>query len=269
MSKMYILFFLCLAYFFTDFAMFDGSCFPLPSVYDGSDDEETKALPNCSTENTKNFPFYKLIDEDAALLYQLVEESKKGYSLAMYNAQKTIVSRLQSLDDLDDYNALQSQVSAPTLKFIMHIEDMNAARARLIYAINDQKKQTIQAEIDKNPYVCCAYDKCDSRMIGGCIFRNRYYGAFSVLHYIFFKAAKYKEDADFLMECAQQLLQAGANVNAGDEYGETPLHLARTKEQITLLLQYGADPHKKNHWQHTPYDKNKLLWEILAQQTNK
>lgn len=45
-------------------------------------------------------------------------------------------------------------------------------------------------------------------------------------------------------ECASMLLAAGANPNAGDDKGKTPLHVAcqtGASHSIPILLDYGAD----------------------------
>jgi len=44
----------------------------------------------------------------------------------------------------------------------------------------------------------------------------------------------------------------GADVNAKDEDGWTPLHFAATKEIVELLINEGADVNAKNKWGGTP-----------------
>ena len=48
----------------------------------------------------------------------------------------------------------------------------------------------------------------------------------------------------------QYLIKVGAQVNAIDEHGRTPLHFARTSEIATLLIQNGAqiDAKDRNGW---------------------
>ena len=53
------------------------------------------------------------------------------------------------------------------------------------------------------------------------------------------------------------LVEAGANPNARDEYGITPLHWAaanRTAEVVTALLEAGADPKARNSAGKLPFD---------------
>ena len=54
------------------------------------------------------------------------------------------------------------------------------------------------------------------------------------------------------IEAVKQHLAAGTDVNAEDEDGDTPLHLATTKEIAELLIAKGADMHTKNYKKYTP-----------------
>lgn len=45
----------------------------------------------------------------------------------------------------------------------------------------------------------------------------------------------------------KDLIAQGANVNARNEFGETPLHLAQSKEMAEFLLSKGADIHAKDN----------------------
>ena len=53
------------------------------------------------------------------------------------------------------------------------------------------------------------------------------------------------------IEAVKKHLAAGADVNAKDENGETPLHLAPTKETAELLIAEGADVNAKSRSGHT------------------
>ena len=54
------------------------------------------------------------------------------------------------------------------------------------------------------------------------------------------------------IEAVKQHLAAGADVNAKDEEGWTPLHQAETKEIAELLISKGADIHAKDRNRVTP-----------------
>ena len=56
------------------------------------------------------------------------------------------------------------------------------------------------------------------------------------------------------IEAVKKHLAAGADVNAKDENGETPLHLAATKETAELLIAEGADVNAKDKDGVTPLD---------------
>ena len=54
------------------------------------------------------------------------------------------------------------------------------------------------------------------------------------------------------VEVATTLVQLGADVQAINTYGDTPLHQASTAAIVTLLLEAGADLHRRNHKCDTP-----------------
>ena len=57
------------------------------------------------------------------------------------------------------------------------------------------------------------------------------------------------------IEAVKQYLAAGADVNAKDGMGTTPLHLAATKEIAELLITEGADVNAKDEGGYTPLDR--------------
>lgn len=61
-------------------------------------------------------------------------------------------------------------------------------------------------------------------------------------------------DGVYGLDCASALLKAGANPNAQDVAGETPLHLNESHEMADLLVSAGADHRLKNHDGQTPQD---------------
>ena len=61
------------------------------------------------------------------------------------------------------------------------------------------------------------------------------------------------------IEAVKKHLAAGANVNAKDEDGWTPLHFAATKEIAELLIAEGADVDAREKGGGTPLDKAILL----------
>lgn len=61
-------------------------------------------------------------------------------------------------------------------------------------------------------------------------------------------------DKDNNTTVMEELLKAGANPNAQDKKGNTPLFVLDQAEQITMLLRYGANPNIKNKMGQTPYE---------------
>jgi ankyrin repeat protein len=53
-------------------------------------------------------------------------------------------------------------------------------------------------------------------------------------------------------ECVRLLAQAGANLNAQDIYGDTPLHEATLTDVVEVLLKLGADVNARNKEGETP-----------------
>ena len=60
-----------------------------------------------------------------------------------------------------------------------------------------------------------------------------------------------------IFEAALLLLAAGANVNARNNLGNTPLHVVRNPRLIDLLLDHGADPRARNEEGEVPDIKGK------------
>jgi len=56
----------------------------------------------------------------------------------------------------------------------------------------------------------------------------------------------------FWAECVRLLADAGVDVNARDEDGDTPLHVLRQADVVEELLKRGADVNARNNWGEAP-----------------
>ncbi|WP_421841366.1 ankyrin repeat domain-containing protein [Mycobacterium sp.] len=69
------------------------------------------------------------------------------------------------------------------------------------------------------------------------------------------KAENHSAIVEFIRANSQRLLEAGADVNASDDAGSTPLHFAakgESHEAVRLLLDAGADANARNDKGETP-----------------
>ncbi|QOI90163.1 hypothetical protein QKU58_gp025 [Pyramimonas orientalis virus] len=70
------------------------------------------------------------------------------------------------------------------------------------------------------------------------------------------------------------MLYAGANINATDYYGDTPLHeVIRDNDidRVNILVTMGADIYQKNNDNETPLElsiKNRKIYDVLIPKTN-
>jgi len=67
------------------------------------------------------------------------------------------------------------------------------------------------------------------------------------------------------IEKVKDLIGKGASVNTRTEFGETPLHLAQSKEMAELLLSKGADIHAKDNefWMTPLFNAPKEIFKLL------
>lgn len=71
------------------------------------------------------------------------------------------------------------------------------------------------------------------------------------------------------VETARALLDRGADVNAANSYGQTPLHFAvwnihTDTEMVTLLLERGADAAATDNWGRTPAQVAREVGSVRA-----
>ena len=62
----------------------------------------------------------------------------------------------------------------------------------------------------------------------------------------------YMAQLDGFAEAIEALASAGADLEARNEWGKTPLHTARTGEGVTALLEAGVDLNARDEWGATP-----------------
>jgi ankyrin repeat protein len=69
------------------------------------------------------------------------------------------------------------------------------------------------------------------------------------------KAENHRKIVDFILDNSRRLIDAGADVNASDETGSTPLHFAakgESEEVVELLVDAGANVNAANSKGETP-----------------
>ena len=158
-----------------------------------------------------------------------------------------------------------------TLKYV-YIKIEKNVRTKLI--IKMSYSHMTEEELNNFQLLLKAIKNNDLKMIASIVvdkdidinyndYYDLYYG--TPLHYATKQKCKQKT--------LRLMLYAGANVNAKDYYGETPLHEAirdNDKKMVKFLVETGADIYQKNNQQESPLElstSKRALYNILIPYT--
>lgn len=173
--------------------------------------------------------FKQLTEKDAYRLRILVAKEQRGtYCPTLHAAEKALQSFL-SIDTLAYWLCLNMD----TNKFVSNIAHKNKDYHKLISMLNTNNDDLPRHSADllqKNRYVANAYGSCkpyEDRII-------------TPLHYVLAAHADGLVSDSQALEFSSALLSSGANPNARDDAGNTPMHHASTVEQVCLLCDHGA-----------------------------
>lgn len=198
-----------------------------------------------------------LIENEAQLLKSIVAQEQRGKYSPIFKEvhqclAKFIVPRdphynsIFSLDIPQCYRFLKDE----TKKYICQIVIKKRSNNNLIKIFQNHENYT---DISEASLEC-----------GRIIQRNRYvintYGSYepyedrniTPLHYVLIATAQGLLPKNVGKEFCALLLSAGANPNARDDAGNTPMHHAHTPQFVRLLCDYGAKTDIKGEFDMTP-----------------
>jgi hypothetical protein len=177
--------------------------------------------------------FYDLVKDNAIYLQGLFAEGQCAYSPQLAIAEKTLRRKIGK----DEYfSFLNRNCDQYYVKFVLEIACKDEECRGLVDAIAQPDFLKIDPILRKNRMVVNHYFECPTH--GHKI---------TPLHY-----AILRDGQDNNKQRTLRLLHAGANSNAVDGIGNTPLHKAKTSELIELLLGFAAQSKVSNRWGYTP-----------------
>lgn len=223
-----------------DFTAFDKISFNMPECNLANYLEYT--IVNFNIIDFDDF-FKKLLLYKGSFIRKLL--TLQGTTTDHYNALRKVQMVLQKglLDSKP--NTLEAQYDADTLHLIRCVIDLDKdCQAWKNYI---EKNELYEAEnlIEKNPYLVQHYFTDGNYQIR----------LGTMVHYILNKAWKEELFRNNSYLVLNSLLKNGANSNAVDKEGNTPMHLVSSIKQIEILLRWGGYSNQKNKALKTPLMK--------------
>lgn len=204
--------------------------------------------------------FKQLTENNACILRTLVAREQRGkYCPDLYKAEKSLTLSLSS-----EYMHWTYKLDSKTYNFIYDIADKYKRYNKLISILSykvphdnylEELPNKCHKLLEKNRYAANTYGSCEP-------YQDR---IITPLHYVLTTYAdRLLSDFHFLPFC-NILLYSGANPNARDDVGNTPMHHASTPEQVQLLCEYGAKLNIKGEMGRTPLVNNIRLcnWPVV------
>lgn len=194
-----------------------------------------------------------LTKDDAALLKILVGNEQGGnYCKSLHKSEQLLRTwQASPRDNSNDSDALIRNRCESS--FVSCIKDRQKNRTELLTEFNNSHARSFMQVLTSNPYVANTY---------GCFkpYTKRF---ITPLHHFLLLAKdnspRNTRTPDDFETYTRMLLERGANPNAYDDKGKTPLHLAPTPQLALLLMAFGANPSIKNKKGLTP-----LMYHIAS-----
>lgn len=191
--------------------------------------------------------FKQLTENNAQELRILVAQEQRGaYCPNLYKAQQSLKSFLNA----ENMHWLFT-MNTETNQFVGKIANKNDGYNKLISIFNYEAPYKYIENfsmkcfelLEENRYIANTYGSCKP-------YQDR---IITPLHYLLAKYADelLSPDENIITFC-KTILYLGANPNACDDVGNTPLHHASTAKQVRLLCDYGAKLNKRGEGGRTP-----------------
>ena len=150
----------------------------------------------------------------------------------------------QELLHIDKHN-LQANYQPEDLQTARHIVNLDKDCLACTQFINGNELYEAEKIIQKNPYLVQYY----------FIYPNYQPDRGTLVHYVLNKANKEPHFRTNSCVILQSLLKNGANPNATDQAGNTPMHFISSTKQVEILRRWGASSNCKNKKESTPLHK--------------
>jgi hypothetical protein len=199
--------------------------------------------------------FAELIKNNQSLLKNLIAQEQRGnYCPELYKAAKVIHARYHSGSEIF-FNKMEN---LEAINLLLNISRKPEGYNKLISVFNNEMI-----------YIGEVLVKCRKILV-----KNRYivntYGSYAPyqdriitpLHYVLAKVGDSLWSQLKGIEYCKLLLSCGANPNAQDDFGNTPIYHACTPELIELLCSYGAEINTKGYYGRTPLLNNIRLGDL-------
>ena len=194
--------------------------------------------------------FKMLCNNEAILLKKYVGKEQGGqYCLELHKVESIIQQAFVINNGIitseikEEFNTPQLEKNPLIKSFLFNIAKKQSNLEAFIEAIEKKDFSSCIEILEENRYVANAYSQYDYEYE---------YKTIPPLHYLLYEVSAKRISKEEALIIATILLRHGANSNAMDKNGKTPLHIIPSSVFVGLLLEYGADTKKKNNKGLTP-----------------